>query len=198
MGSYVELNDTLQITTEQGFPSKELDLEKHKRNPIKLEDVKDKIFEFHDKSGARVFHPAPNRCFLVHNIDGKWLYWGKIIMLEQTIKGEKKESQKTSGKYKIIQIYDPEYQEQMAKLTQAAVTNSLKTLQKMTQVSQRMTKLDEKGWETLINTSIDDLMRSYLQFNSDLVDLLQKLSSKTTEILDRSLPEQEKKASVTT
>jgi len=95
-------------------------------------------------------------------------------------------------------INNPEYQEQMTKLTQAAVTNSLKTLQKLTQVSQRMSKLDEEGWENLIDTSIDDLMRSYLQFNTDLVDLLQKLSAKTTEILDSSLPEEEEKTSAAT
>jgi len=113
MGSFIELNDTLQITTEQGFPSDLLNLEKHKKSPIKLDDVKDKIFEFHDKPKARIFHIAPVRCFLVHNIDEKWLYWGKIIILEQTIKGE--ETQTTSGKYKIIQIYDPVYQEQITK-----------------------------------------------------------------------------------
>jgi hypothetical protein len=95
-------------------------------------------------------------------------------------------------------ISNPEYQEQMTKLTQAAVTNSLKTLQKLSKISQRMTKLDEEGWDNLINTSIDDLMRSYLQFNSDLVDLLQKLSTKTTEILDKSLPEHEEKMSAAT
>jgi len=95
-------------------------------------------------------------------------------------------------------ISNPEYQEQMTKLTQAAVTNSLKTLQKMTEISQRMTKLDEEGWEKLINTSIEDLMRSYLQFNSDLVDLLQKLSVKTTDILNRALPEQKQKVSAET
>ena len=92
-------------------------------------------------------------------------------------------------------INNPEYQEQMTKLTQAAVSNSLKTLQKMTKISTRMTKLDEEGWENLVNNSIDDLMRSYLQFNSDLVDLLQKLSIKTTNILERSMPEQEEKMS---
>ena len=32
MGSYVEINDTLQITREQGFP-KELSLEQHLKNP---------------------------------------------------------------------------------------------------------------------------------------------------------------------
>ena len=86
----------------------------------------------------------------------------------------------------------------MTKLTQVAVGNSIRTLQKMTQISQRMYKLDEKDWDSLINTSIDDLMRSYLQFNSDLVDLLQKLSSRTTEILDKSLPEQKEKVSTAT
>jgi len=113
MGSFIELNDTLQITTEQGFPSDLLNLEKHKKDSIKLDDVKDKIFEFYDKPKARIFHIAPVRCFLVHNIGGKWLYWGKIIVLGQTIKGE--ENQTTSGKYKIIQIYDPTYQEQITK-----------------------------------------------------------------------------------
>lgn len=42
MGSYIETNDTLQITREQGFP-KELDYEKHKLNPYKAEDFKDII-----------------------------------------------------------------------------------------------------------------------------------------------------------
>ena len=112
MGNYIKLNDTLQITTDQGFPADILILEKHQKEPIKLEDVQDMVFEFHDKPSARVFHSTPTRCFLVHKIEGKWLYWGHIIMLEQTIHSEDKESQTTSGKYKIIKIYDPEYQKQ--------------------------------------------------------------------------------------
>ena len=44
MGSYVELNDTLQITTEQGFPEVVLNLEKPRQSPIKLEEVADQIF----------------------------------------------------------------------------------------------------------------------------------------------------------
>jgi len=115
MGSYIELNDTLQITTEQGFPDTLLSLEKHKQSPIKLESLVDKVFEFKNKPGARIFHLAPTRCFLVHNIDGKWLYWGKIIMLSQTIKGISTDTQVTSGKYKIIEIYNPEYQEQITR-----------------------------------------------------------------------------------
>lgn len=112
MGSYVELNDTLQITTEQGFPADILDVEKHQKEPIKLEDVQDKIFEFHDKPNARIFHVPPCRCLLAHNVDGKWIYWGHVMMLEQTIHSEGK-TKTTSGKYKITKIYDPEYQKQI-------------------------------------------------------------------------------------
>lgn len=97
MGSYIETNDTLQITREQGFPE-ELDYEKHKLNPYKAVDFK-------DKPNIRVYHRPPVRNFLVQNINGKWLYWGLIHMLEihhDYIKNT------TSGKYKIIYINTPE------------------------------------------------------------------------------------------
>ncbi|MFH1188976.1 MAG: hypothetical protein V1652_04000 [bacterium] len=58
---------------------------------------------------------SPTRCFLVQNINGKWLYWGKVLIIEQTIQGNSKETHTTSGKYKIIEIYDPEYQVQITK-----------------------------------------------------------------------------------
>ena len=114
MGSFVELNDTLQITTEQGFPADILDLKKHQEKPITLDEIKDKVFEFCNKPNARIYHLAPTRVFLVHNIDGKWIYWGTIVMLEQTIKWNGKEH-KTSGKFRINKIYDPEYQKQVTK-----------------------------------------------------------------------------------
>lgn len=99
MGSFIEFNDTLQITSGQGFPETLLNMETHKKIPITLKDVEDRIFEFHDKPKARIYHVPPTRCFLVHNIEGKWLYWGKIIIIEQTIKGDSKNNQTTSGKY---------------------------------------------------------------------------------------------------
>lgn len=58
----------------------------------------------------RLYHPAPTRVFLVHNIDGKWLYWGHVEIIEQTIHADTKT---TSGKFKIIKIYDAGYQEQI-------------------------------------------------------------------------------------
>ncbi len=117
MGSLVEINDTLQLTTEQGFPSDILDLKKHLKKPVTIEKVKDKIFSFKDKPSARIFQLDPVRVYYVHNINGKWLFWGRIFIQSETIyksldaKGKWKEGDwLTSGTYKIIDIYSPEYQ----------------------------------------------------------------------------------------
>ena len=114
MGSFIELNDTLQITAEQGFPARVFNLKKHLRKPVTLTDVEGKVFEFHGKESARVFPVPPTRCFLVENIDGKWLYWGKILVLEQTIHFNEGKIT-TSGKFKVIQVYEPKYQEQITR-----------------------------------------------------------------------------------
>lgn len=106
MGSFIELNDTLQITTEQGFPL-ELDLRKHLEEAFTAEDFKDRVFEFRGKPNMRVFHPAPTRVFLVHNIEDKWLYWGHCHIIEQTIHADTKT---TSGKFIITKLYTPEHQ----------------------------------------------------------------------------------------
>ncbi|MFH0829490.1 MAG: hypothetical protein V1907_04970 [Candidatus Kerfeldbacteria bacterium] len=110
MGSFIEFNDTLQITTAQGFPV-ELELEKHLKKPFHAEDFKGRVFEFYDKPDMRIYHPAPTRVFLVHNIDGKWLYWGHVQIIEQTIDAQKKT---TSGKFIITKIYSPEHQREMS------------------------------------------------------------------------------------
>ena len=112
MGSFIETNDTLQITTEQGFP-KELNYEKHRIRPFRAEEFKDIVFEFKDKPKIRIYHASPVRNFLVHNIDGKWLYWGLVNILEVTHDNIK---QTTPGRYKIIYIYSPEEMKQAHKL----------------------------------------------------------------------------------
>ncbi len=104
MGSIIEINDTLQITAEQGFPQ-ELRYELHKQKPFTAEDFKDRVFEFHDKPQIRIYKYPPVRVFFVQNIHGKWLYWGLIHMLELKHDYIKKT---TSGKYKIIYINTPE------------------------------------------------------------------------------------------
>lgn len=101
MGSFIEINDTLQITREQGFPA-ELNYEKHELKPLKAEDFADQIFEFRNKPKVRLYQLPPVRNFLVENRDGKWLYWGLVHILEVT---HDNVNQTTSGKYKIIYIY---------------------------------------------------------------------------------------------
>ena len=112
MGSFIEINDTLQISIEQGFP-KELDYEQHKIKPFTADDFKEKIFEFKDKPKIRIYKLPPVRNFLVQNIDGKWLYWGLIQVIEVVHDNVK---QTTSGKFKIIYIYTPEEMKHAHKL----------------------------------------------------------------------------------
>jgi len=109
MGSYIEFNDTLQISDNQGFP-KILKLRTHLKKPFTVSDFKGKIFSF-VKPGMRIFHPAPNRVFLVNNIKGKWLYWGHVLIIEQTIDAKRKI---TKGKFIITKIYLPSHQRSMS------------------------------------------------------------------------------------
>lgn len=112
MGSYFEINDTLQITKAQGFPA-ELKYEDHQKNPYKSEDFNDKVFEFKDKNDIRIYQMPPVRVFLVENIAGKWLYWGLAHIIEITHDYQNK---KTSGKFKIEYINSPEEMKQAHKL----------------------------------------------------------------------------------
>lgn len=104
MGSVIEINDTLQITKEQGFPA-ELNYEKHIQSPFKAEDFKDRVFEFRSKKGIRTYQSPPVRNFFVENRDGKWIYWGLIHITEIVHDYVNKT---TSGKFKIIYIYSPD------------------------------------------------------------------------------------------
>jgi hypothetical protein len=101
MGSIIEINDTLQITSEQGFP-KELDYKKHLATPLSASDFKDKIFSFSNKPEIRFYQVPPVRNFLVENRDGKWVYWGLIHIVEIVHDYVRKT---TSGKFKIVYIY---------------------------------------------------------------------------------------------
>jgi hypothetical protein len=112
MGSFIEINDTLQLSSEQGFPM-ELDYEKHKIKPFVASDFEGRLFEFKDKPKVRVYKLPPVRNFLVQNIDGKWLYWGLVHITEVVHDNIK---QTTSGKFKLIYIYTPDEMESAHKL----------------------------------------------------------------------------------
>jgi len=109
----IEINDTLQITKEQGFPA-ELDIEKHLKNPFTAENFKSRIFEFKNKKDIRVYQIPPVRNFLAENINGKWIYWGLVHIISLNYDYEKKT---TSGKFRIIYINTPEEMKQAFKIS---------------------------------------------------------------------------------
>lgn len=113
VGSKVIHNDTLRITSEQGFPQ-ELDLKTHQERTLTAEDFAGKLFSFSGKPGARIYHHDPVRCFLIEDRDGKWIYWGRILLVEQTIRTTA-DGTETSGKYKIYDIPSPEEQKIITK-----------------------------------------------------------------------------------
>jgi len=81
-------------------------------------------------------------------------------------------------------LNNPEYQQQMTKLAQLSIANSLATFQRLGTLSTRLSKMDSETMSEVVEGSIDDLTRAVLQFNSDQLVLLQRLSARTLEILD--------------
>jgi hypothetical protein len=104
MGSFIEINDTLQITQEQWFPE-ELNLEQHLKDPYTLEQFEGKIFSFQNKPSIRIYQQPPVRNFLAENRNEKWIYWWMIHILSLEFDYVNKT---TSGTYKIIKINTPE------------------------------------------------------------------------------------------
>jgi hypothetical protein len=98
------------------------------KKPITLDQVAGRVFEFQNKPGPRFFHLDPVRVYWYHNIGGRWLAWGQIVVQKQTIsrnpapaphRGAINVSDPdqwvTSGEYTILKIYDPIYQEQFTR-----------------------------------------------------------------------------------
>jgi len=90
VGTIVEINDTLKITSEQGMPETIVIGERYK-------------FYLSDE---RLFNIPPVRVFLVHEINGLWKYIGHAFIVEQTINSDLKS---TSGIFEVIHLYDQEY-----------------------------------------------------------------------------------------
>ena len=87
-------------------------------------------------------------------------------------------------------LNSPEYRDQVTKMTQSSLANSLATFQRLTQLSGRLSKMDNQSIESVVNGSINDLTRAFLQYNSDQLVLLQKLSARTLEILNGQVSKQ--------
>ncbi len=95
------INDTLQLTAEQGFPNK-------------LELNAEYSFE---KDKRRLYRLPPARVFLVHNKNGKWDYLGEALITQLTILPL---VEKTIGKFKLVKLYSEEHRKVLNENQQAA------------------------------------------------------------------------------
>jgi hypothetical protein len=122
MGCAYEINDTLLLSEAQGFPSDVFSYEQHVKSPITTKDVEGKVFSFNSKPTARAFQLDPVRVYFVENTPaGKWLVWGKAFIQSLHIEHVKNSAGDnpiqfipgdwmTSGTFKVVEVYDPEYQ----------------------------------------------------------------------------------------
>lgn len=113
MGSFIEINDTLRISKDQGFPSI-LDIEQHLTKPYTIEDIQDTVFEFTSKPGIRIYKIPPVRNFLAEDVGGKWIYWGLCFITEIHHDYVNKT---TAGKFKIVRLNTPQEMKDMFKIT---------------------------------------------------------------------------------
>jgi hypothetical protein len=104
MGSLIEINDTLRISKDQGFPA-ELTLERHLDTPWHTDELAGRTFSFHSKPAIRVYKLPPVRNFLVEDLGGKWVYWGLCHVLEVR---HDYVARTTSGLYTITHLNTPD------------------------------------------------------------------------------------------
>lgn len=92
MGTPITINDTLQLTHEQGFPEN-LEL--------------DKEYSF-QKDGRRLYRLPPVRVFLAENKNGTWDYRGEAHITELTLLPLE---EKTTGKFKVVKLYSEQHRQ---------------------------------------------------------------------------------------
>ena len=91
----------------------------------------------------------------------------------------------------VSTLNNPEYKDQLTKLTQASVNNTVKTVQRLGKVTARMSKLDNEEMTALVSNSVGDMMRLYIQFNTELLTLVQKVSDRAVDIIEKAAPSAE-------
>jgi len=92
MGHVIEINDTLKLTRDAGFP----------QNPHLGSRYSFTV------SGRRLYNLSPTRVFLVEEVEGTWNYVGHALILEQTIDTLRDE---TRGIFEVSLLYPRQYVE---------------------------------------------------------------------------------------
>jgi hypothetical protein len=92
-------------------------------------------------------------------------------------------------------LNNPEYKDQLTKLTQASVNNTVQTAQRLSKASARMSKLNNEEMTELVSNSVSDMMRLYIQFNTELLTLVQKVSNRAVDIIEKATQNTEETSS---
>ena len=92
-------------------------------------------------------------------------------------------------------LNNPETREQLTKLTQVSVNNTVQTAQRLSKASARMSKLSNEEMTELVSNSVSDMMRLYIQFNTELLTLVQKVSNRAVDIIEKATPPTEETTS---
>jgi hypothetical protein len=95
----------------------------------------------------------------------------------------------------VSTLNNAEYKNQITKLTQASVNNTVQTAQRLSKASVRMSKLNNEEMTELVSNSISDMMRLYIQFNTELLTLVQKVSNRAVDIIEKAAPTTEETTS---
>lgn len=88
----------------------------------------------------------------------------------------------------VTTLNNPEYKDQLTKLTQASVNNTVQTAQRLSKASARINKLNNEEMTELVSNSVSDMMRLYIQFNTELLTLVQKVSNRAVDIIEKATP----------
>ena len=101
MSSYIEKDDFLVLSKEEGFP-KVLDIEKHKISPIDFETIRDQVFEFKNVNKILYFSSEPVNIPFGEVKDNNYIFWGQISLLELK---HNYVNNTSSGKFKITMLF---------------------------------------------------------------------------------------------
>jgi hypothetical protein len=85
-------------------------------------------------------------------------------------------------------LNNPDTRAQLTKLTQASVNNTVQTAQRLSKATARMSKLNNEEMTELVSNSVSDMMRLYIQFNTELLTLVQKVSNRAVDIIEKATP----------
>ena len=91
-------------------------------------------------------------------------------------------------------LNNPEYKDQITKLTQASVNNTVQTAQRLSKATTKLSKLNNEEMTELVSNSVSDMMRLYIQFNTELLTLVQKVSNRAVDIIEKATPTSEETA----